>query len=462
MDQCQLTNCGEENDKKINETVKGKHCQENIYKVNIINDDSTVELSNSSLCRLKRSTNVVEHCSPRECFDKKLFENRYIFQLFMTNIEKTLFPSRLDSLSLCNQNEVGRFCELCLGDVNDHHHKHKDELNKHKRKAKMKGNGHYFSYRHCLSLDEKCQQGFVPAVPRPVERIEDAFSQSLCVSISRDVTVPPVLLSIGCQNCFDPTLKDYSSNKLFSSFQGLLYSPRKITLSPINQRWSSAEEMQIVTYLNVVDLEKNLQKSETRTDENCKLSRYNHKRLLNNSSNTKQFCCTDSIRLSDINIRFVKRYMVQLILSFITCIKALLSSDKLDTISSVKIPPFRNRKPVNSIFTYSLMFLFYLFCVETCSAIHIHETLADEPSEGFMFSDFSYPSSTTQRNIGVGLILPHSVFASRVYRKNINTALKDFQKGFGSYNFSFQDVKQQMFLLTPSPTGKCLHTFIYY
>ncbi|KAA0188752.1 hypothetical protein HAZT_HAZT005684 [Hyalella azteca] len=50
--------------------------------------------------------------------------------------------------------------------------------------------------------------------------------------------------------------------------------------------------------------------------------------------------------------------------------------------------------------------------------------------------------------------MPHSVFNSRIYRKNINLAMKDFNRDFfGEYSFTYENVEQQMFQLTPSPTA---------
>ncbi|KAF2368868.1 Receptor ligand binding region [Trinorchestia longiramus] len=69
-----------------------------------------------------------------------------------------------------------------------------------------------------------------------------------------------------------------------------------------------------------------------------------------------------------------------------------------------------------------------------------------------VYGDGMYPIHE-QKDINVGLILPHTVFNVRMYRKNINTALNHFPRQFGEYSFAFSNVVQEMFHLTPSPTN---------
>lgn len=98
--------------------------------------------------------------------------------------------------------------------------------------------------------------------------------------------------------------------------------------------------------------------------------------------------------------------------------------------------------------------LLCIFLANNSSAIHVRRNSeADETDNTYMYGDISHPISIT-KNISVGLVLPHSVFAKRFYRQNIMTALKLFPTNFGNYSFSNNHVNQETFVLTPSPTGK--------
>ena len=121
----------------------------------------------------------------------------------------------------------------------------------------------------------------------------------------------------------------------------------------------------------------------------------------------------------------------------------------ITSIMSLSWPLSRRRllKGTKSILIISMMFSL----TGPCDSF----ALEGHPGpEELMYRDLQFFQVTPQRQISIGLILPHSVFDVRAYMKSINRALKDFPDGIGPYEFSFSDIKQEMFKLTPSPKGK--------
>ncbi|CAB3380155.1 Hypothetical predicted protein, partial [Cloeon dipterum] len=69
------------------------------------------------------------------------------------------------------------------------------------------------------------------------------------------------------------------------------------------------------------------------------------------------------------------------------------------------------------------------------------------------------PVAPTREQLYVGLLVPHTAFGQREYSKAIKSALSVLQRSRGpkfefvnKYQFSFDNIKQDMLGMTPSPT----------
>ena len=56
--------------------------------------------------------------------------------------------------------------------------------------------------------------------------------------------------------------------------------------------------------------------------------------------------------------------------------------------------------------------------------------------------------------VTVGIILPHMLFAIRMYQKAINKGIQPFEKHLGKYQFVSSDIIQRHFKIDPSPNGE--------
>lgn len=79
---------------------------------------------------------------------------------------------------------------------------------------------------------------------------------------------------------------------------------------------------------------------------------------------------------------------------------------------------------------------------------------------------FNTPEETPKDTMNVGLILPHTTFGVREYRRAINNAVSGLHRSRGprlewlkKYNFAPANVPYVLMRLTPSPTGLKLNCF---
>ena len=94
----------------------------------------------------------------------------------------------------------------------------------------------------------------------------------------------------------------------------------------------------------------------------------------------------------------------------------------------------------------------------------VHSTLVIKWQ--FSFQPWSKPTSNGGQEINLGLIVPHSIFKQKLYKKAVSQGLAQIQKSkrrkltkfHKTFNFGHSQVHLNMMNVVPSPTGEFART----